>query len=68
MVEFEQMGGGGEKPAPVPDWRAYNVDKTVELRRIKKNLAAYGIKDNWLRYIFYGKYLQCLIRNDETIS
>ncbi|KAL7643183.1 UNVERIFIED_CONTAM: hypothetical protein RMT77_006473 [Armadillidium vulgare] len=34
---------------PIPDWRSFKVEECPELVKVQKELAAYGLKDPWLR-------------------
>jgi hypothetical protein len=36
-----------------PDYKIYKVENAPELLKIQQKLAEKGLKDHWLRYIFY---------------
>lgn len=50
------MGGDGHHHGPeykIPDYKIYKVDNIPELVRVKNALAAKGLKDPWLRLVFW---------------
>lgn len=36
-----------------PDWRKYQVKNAPELVKVQHRLASLGLKDPWLRYLFF---------------
>jgi len=50
-------GHHAEPKFQVPDWRQYKIDGIKELEWTQKMLAAKGLRDPWLRYVFRQPHL-----------